>query len=192
MVATPQTKRYTAEEYLALEAEADTRSEFIDGEIVPMAGGTPEHNAIVSALNALLWFALRGKPYQVFTADQRVYLPAQDKYVYPDVVVVAEPIELSEGRKDTITNPLLIVEVLSDSTKDKDRGDKFVAYRTIPTFREYLLVDQYSVQVEHYVKQADNRWLLTEYNRKDAVIALASVPVELSLADVYENVALPE
>jgi Uma2 family endonuclease len=187
MTAT-QSKTYTAEEYLVLEVASQTRSEYRNGEIVPMTGGTPAHNKIISALNALLWFGLRGKPYSLFMTDQRLSIPAAKLYTYPDGMVMHNPVALHPGRKDTVTNPILIAEVLSDSTKDYDRNEKFAAYRTISTFQEYLLIDQYQPHVEQYVKQESNKWLLTEYSGKDAQVILSSIPVEIELADLYENV----
>ncbi|MEB3885783.1 Uma2 family endonuclease [Lyngbya sp. CCY1209] len=184
-----QSKTYTAEEYLALEVESDIRSEYRDGEIVPMTGGTPKHNKLSSALNALLWFALRGKPYTVFVTDQRLWIPNKNLYTYPDVMVTPEPVELMSGRKDTVINPILLAEVLSDSTKHYDRGDKFEAYRTIATFQEYLLIDQNRPHLEQYVKQAENQWLFTEYNGMEQTITLRSLDVEIALADLYEAIA---
>jgi Uma2 family endonuclease len=186
------TKTYTVDEYLALEAGADHRNEYRNGAILPMAGGTPIHNKLNSNLNALLWFGLKGKPYDLFIADQRLAIPASNLYTYPDVMVVPRPIELLPGRKDTVMNPIFIAEVLSDSTKAYDRDEKFAAYRTIPTFQEYLLINQYRVHVEHYVKQAVNQWLFTEYDGQEARMRLASVAVEIGLADLYENVEFGE
>lgn len=188
-VTATQSKTYTAEEYLALEVESDIRSEYRDGEIVPMTGGTPKHNKLSSALNALLWFALRGKPYTVFVTDQRLWIPNKNLYTYPDVMVTPEPVELMSGRKDTVINPILLAEVLSDSTKHYDRGDKFEAYRTIATFQEYLLIDQNRPHLEQYVKQAENQWLFTEYNGMEQTITLRSLDVEIALADLYEAIA---
>jgi Uma2 family endonuclease len=189
MTITPlPTKTYSPEEYLALEVESETRSEYRNGEIVEMTGGTPAHNKIVSALNAILWFGLRGKSYSIFVADQRVAFLESNLYSYPDVVVVADPLQLLEGRKDTVTNPLFIAEVLSDSTRAYDRGDKFGAYRAIDTFQEYLLIDQHQIHAEQFTKQSTNQWLFTEHSGKDARIALSSVGMEFALADLYENV----
>lgn len=187
-LASRQPKTYTPEEYLALEVESDIRHEYRQGEIVSMTGGTPEHNKIASALNALLWFALRGKPYSLFITDQRLWIPVMDLYTYPDGMVIAEPVELKPGRKDTVTNPLLIVEVLSDSTEKYDRGDKFEAYRTLPSLQEYWLIDQYRPHVEQYVKQSQHQWLFTEHSGLDAKVTLSSVSIELALADLYEGV----
>jgi Uma2 family endonuclease len=187
-LASSPAKIYTAEEYLALEVESDRRHEYRHGEIIPMTGGTPEHNKIASALNALLWFALRGKPYSLFITDQRLWIPAMDSYTYPDAMVIADPVDLKPGRKDTVTNPSLLAEVLSDSTEKYDRGDKFEAYRTLSSLREYLLIDQYRPHVEQYVKQSEHQWLFTEYSGLEARVQLASIPVELALKDLYEGV----
>jgi Uma2 family endonuclease len=187
VVTVSDPKTYTAEEYLALEVESVTRSEYRSGEIVPMTGGTPSHNKIISALNALLWFGLRKKPYSIFMTDQRLWIPDRNLYTYPDAMVIANPLQLQAGRKDTVTNPLLIAEVLSDSTQGYDRGDQFAAYRTIPTFQEYLLIDQTQPHIEHYVKQDSNQWLFTEHNGMESKISLVSVAVEIAAAELYEN-----
>ncbi|MFM7382596.1 MAG: Uma2 family endonuclease, partial [Microcystaceae cyanobacterium] len=131
-----QPKVYTPEEYLSLEINSDIRHEYRKGEMIPMTGGTPAHNQLVSALNALLWFGLRGKPYSVFMTDQRLWIPDRQLYTYPDGMVIKNPVVLQSGRKDTVTNPLLLAEVLSNSTKAYDRDEKFSAYRTLPTFQE--------------------------------------------------------
>jgi Uma2 family endonuclease len=183
-----EAKPYTAEEYLALEVESDTRHEYRNGEISPMTGGTPVHNQIAVVFNALLWIALRGKAYSVFSADQRLWIPDRNLYTYPDSMVLSRPIELQPGRKDTVTNPILIAEVLSDSTKAYDRDEKFAAYRTIATFQEYLLISQYEPHVEQYVKQSANQWLFTEHKGRDARVQLASIPVEIALTDLYDEI----
>lgn len=192
VVAVAQAKTYTVDEYLALEMASEVRSEYRDGEIWPMTGGTPTHNKLAGNLNALLWFGLRGQPYDLFIADQRLAIPQENLYTYPDVMVVPRPIELLSGRKDTVINPILIAEVLSDSTKAYDRAEKFAAYRTIPAFREYVLIEQSRVHVEHYVKQGVNQWLFTEYDGLAARLTLATVMVEIGLADLYEAVEFGE
>ncbi|OUC14083.1 MAG: hypothetical protein B0A82_13765 [Alkalinema sp. CACIAM 70d] len=184
----PPTKRYTAEEYLALEVESTSRNEFRNGEIVEMTGGTPAHNQIVSAFNALLWFALRGSSYRIFVTDQRLWIPTVNLYTYPDIMVITAPVELKPDRRDTVMNPILIAEVLSDSTAGYDRGDKFSHYRSIDTFQEYVLVNQDRPHVEHYVKQAENQWLFTEYNSLEDKLTLASISVEIALQDLYEAI----
>jgi Uma2 family endonuclease len=183
-------KIYTPDEYLAFEVNSDTRHEYINGEIIPMTGGTPEHNEIASILNAALRVSLKGKPYSIFIADQRLWILDRKLYTYPDVMVVTRPLERQQGRTDTITNPVMIAEVLSKSTKSYDRDEKFAAYRTIPTFREYLLIDQYKFQVEQYSKTESNKWVFTEYNDIDSQISLLSIPFEICLADLYESIEL--
>ena len=185
-----ETKAYTAEEYLAFELNSDERHDYIDGEIVLMTGGTPEHNEIVSILNAALRIALKGKSYSIFVADQRLWIPARNLYTYPDVMVTCRPLQRHSKRQDTITNPLLIAEVLSQSTKRYDRDEQFSAYRTIDTFQEYLLIDQYAMHVEQYEKTAAGKWLFSEYDGADACIAFSSIPLEMTLADLYDDVLL--
>ena len=126
---------YSPEEYLALETDAEYKSEYHNGQIVPMVGGTPNHNQIAGNLYASLNFALKGQPYRVFIGDMRLWIPQPRLYTYPDLMLVSGQLQFVEGRKDTITNPSLIVEVLSESTENYDRGEKFRLYRTIPTFQ---------------------------------------------------------
>jgi Uma2 family endonuclease len=185
-----QTKKriYTSEEYLELEIASETRNEYRNGEIIPMTGGTPNHNELSGNLMVTLKTVLKGKPYRVFIADQRLWIPAVNLHTYPDIMVVSKPIELQTGRKDTVTNPCFIAEVLSKSTQNYDRSEKFVAYRTIPSFGEYLLISQYSVRVEHHVKTAPDRWLLSEYTDPNTILTLSSFDLQLSIADLYENI----
>lgn len=181
-------KIFTPEEYLDFEVNSDIRHEYINGEIIQMTGGTPEHNEIASILNAALRFSLKGKPYSIFVADQRLWIPTRKLYTYPDVMVVPRPLERQQGRTDTITNPVMIAEVLSKSTKSYDRDEKFSAYRTIPTFQEYLLIDQYTAHVEQYSKTDSHKWIFTEYDDPESYISLSSIPFEIRLADIYESV----
>jgi Uma2 family endonuclease len=188
VVAVTETKTYTADEYLTLEIESDIRHEYHNGEIVQMTGGTPTHNELIRALIVVLSLGLRSQPYQVFVADQRLWIPDCNLYTYPDVMIVPRPVELKSGRKDTVTSPILIAEVLSDSTKAYDRDEKFAAYRSIPTFQEYLLIDQSRCHVEQFTKQGENQWLFTEYSDRETRMALTSIKVEIALAELYENV----
>lgn len=109
-------------------------------------------------------------------------------YTYPDVMVLDKPIQLQSGRTDTVINPCFIAEVLSKSTQNYDRGEKFVSYRTIESFREYLLIDQYKIQVEHYVKTAAHQWLLTIYSDLDTVVSFNVFDIQIKIADLYENI----
>lgn len=184
---------YSPHEYLELEVVSDIRNEYINGEIVPMTGGLPNHNQIAGNLYAAIHFALKRQPYRVFVTDQRLWIPDKKIYTYPDVMVVADPLILQEGRRDTITNPLIVAEVLSKSTRSYDSDEKFAAYRTISSFQEYLMLDQDKIQVKHYVKSENpgssrDRWIFTEYTEPDEIIPLASFSVEISLEDIYAKV----
>ncbi|HYX15403.1 MAG TPA: Uma2 family endonuclease [Nostoc sp.] len=188
MIAQPETKHYTVEEYLELEIASDIRNEYRDGEIIPMTGGTPNHNDIAGNLYILLKSALKGEDYRTFYADQRLWISSASLYTYPDVMVLLKPLELQTGRKDTVVNPCFIAEVLSKSTQNYDRGEKFVAYRTIPTFQEYLLIDQYRIHVEHHVKTAAHQWLFSEYDDPAITLSLNTFELQIQIAELYENI----
>ena len=188
MIAQSETKIYTPEEYLELEIVCETRNEYRNGEIIPMTGGTPDHNEIAGNLNASLKLALKGQPNRIFIADQRLWIPTINIYTYPDIMVLQKPIELQIGRKDTVINPVLIAEILSKSTQNYDRSEKFATYRTIPTFKEYLLVDQYRIHVEHYVKTGVNQWTFSEYDDPNITLSLNTLELQILIADLYENI----
>ncbi|MEG3437895.1 Uma2 family endonuclease [Pannus brasiliensis CCIBt3594] len=187
-----ENKIYSPEEYLEFEENSEERHEYIAGEIRLMTGGTPNHNKVAGNLYASLNFALKRQPYEVFMAELRLWIPEKRIHTYPDVMVISPPLEYAENRRDTVTDPLLIGEVLSRSTRNYDRGDKFIAYRTIPSFQEYILIDQYSPHVEHYRKTEPNQWIFTEYDGLDAVLSLSSVSLQIELADLYDKVNFGE
>ncbi|MBA3922639.1 MAG: Uma2 family endonuclease [Nostocaceae cyanobacterium] len=183
-----QQRYYTPEEYLELEVNSPERHEYIDGQIILMTGGTPNHNRIALNFSGALNFILKRQPYDVFITDQRLWIPNKRIHTYPDVMVIAGQLEFEPGRKDTIMNPVMIAEVLSKSTRSYNRDEKFAAYRSIPSFQEYLLIEQYTMHVEQYYKTDNNRWTFTEYNAGDKSISLNSVPFEIVLADIYDKV----
>ena len=179
---------YSPEEYLELEVASSERHEYIDGEIIPMTGGLPNHNQLALNITGALNFALRRQPYQVFVTDQRLWIPNARIHTYPDGMVMALPLTYAPNRRDTLENPVVIIEVLSKSTQDYDRGPKFLAYRTIPSFQEYILIDQYSHHVDQYVKQRAKQWLYSEYDAEDEIIQFKSLPFEISMVDLYDKV----
>ncbi|MBD1834505.1 Uma2 family endonuclease [Cyanobacteria bacterium FACHB-472] len=181
-------KVYTDEEYLDFEVNSEERHEYINGEIVLMTGGTPNHNQITGNFYAALNFALKRQPYRAFVTDQRLWIPRKRIYTYPDVMVVQGELQLQEGRRDTITNPLMIAEVLSASTRSYDKDAKFTAYRTIPSFQEYLLIDQYTMHIEQYFKTEQKRWTFTEYDDANEIVSLNSLSFQISLADIYDKI----
>ena len=143
-------KYISIEEYFAREDTAEHRSEYYRGDVFAMAGGTPNHNRITVNLSSLLNAQFRGGPCEAFSIDLRVQVAKDIHYTYPDVVVVCGELILAEGRSDIITNPVVIMEVLSESTRDYDRGTKFTAYRSMETLPDYILIDQDTVHIEYF------------------------------------------
>lgn len=182
-----QQRYYTPEEYLELEAAADYKSEYIDGQIIPMAGGTINHNQIALNLNTELNFTFKKQNYRVYMGDVRLWISEKRIYTYPDVMVIAGEPEFFNNRQDIILNPQVIIEVLSKSTQGYYRENKFASYRAISTFQEYLLIDQTRIYVEHFSKTGKKQWSLREYDEEDEAIAFATVPFEIALQDVYNK-----
>ena len=187
-----QPKSYlTPEQYLTLERTAACKSEYWRGEVFAMAGASPTHALIVSNIVAALHGQLRRRPCNVYSTDLRMKVQASGLYTYPDVIVVCGALQFDDGHQDTLLNPTLIVEVLSESTQDYDRGGKFAQYRKIFSFAEYVLVAQDECHVEHFVKQAHTGWLLSETNRLEDALTLSSIECHLPLSDIYEKVQFP-
>ncbi len=180
-------KVYTAPDvYLRQEREAEFKSEYLDGEIIPMAGASTNHNCIKENVSATIWLHLRGKGCRSYSSDQRVHVPTGSLYAYPDVVVVCGPNQYHNDVHDTLTNPLLIVEVLSPGTAGYDRGDKFVQYRHLSTFTEYLLIDSEKIRAEVFRKHEQGYWFIaSEADKPTETIELASIGLSLAMATVY-------
>ncbi|NCS43091.1 MAG: Uma2 family endonuclease [Microcystis aeruginosa G11-09] len=179
---------YSFAEYLQLEETAAYKNEYQDGEIVPMTGGTTDHNKIALNFAAYLKFALKGQKYNIFIGDLKLWIAQYRQATYPDVMLIeGEPIYYETG-KTTVTNPRLIVEVLSKSTQNYDQGDKFLYYRSLPEFQEYILISQSRPYVMQYNKTEENKWLLTEYEGENASLSLTSVNFALSFQEIYEGV----
>ena len=188
MVIAADTKIYTPEEYLALEVESDVRHEYLNGEIREMAGGTTNHNEIITNLCVALKPRLRKENYRLFTENVRVWIEKYRVYTYPDVMVIAdEPIYHGKGTT-TVINPCLIMEVASKSTKNYDQGDKFDYYRGLSSLQEYILVEQSRIHVLQHTKTNDNQWLLTEYEEDSQEFSLSILPLSLALNEIYEGV----
>lgn len=181
-------RSYTPEEYFAIEERAEYRSEYIDGEIFAMAGGTANHNRIVRDVVIALNSELEDKGCEAFMNDLRVQLQKNRRYAYTDVVIVCGEPEFVKNRQDTITNPIIIIEVLSDSTKDYDRGSKFAAYREIQTLREYILIEQDRVHIESFVKEEDGTWRLRDYNDITGNIPFVSLDIAIPIQTIYRRV----
>lgn len=173
-------------EYLTAERTRGEKHVLWAGELFAMAGGTPAHNALVANAAAELRALTRRGPCRVFASDQRVYLSQRGGFVYPDVTVVCGPLGFYDDTRDVLTNPTLVVEVLSEGTEVFDRGEKAAAYRATPSLKEYLFVSQTERHVEHYMRRADG-WLLREY-RGDAGVLLPALDGALSLEELYLKV----
>jgi Uma2 family endonuclease len=180
----------SAAEYLALERASEEKHEFFDGEIVAMTGASENHNLIVSNLVRELGVQLKNRGGKVYPSDMRVSIPAENRYVYPDVTVVTTESHFEDDRRDTLLNPQVVIEVLSDSTEAYDRGDKFSSYRTLPSVLDYVLVLQDRAQVEHFVRHQGEDWLLKTHRGLDAMFDLPAIGCRLALRDIYLNVPL--
>ena len=180
-------RRVSLEDYLAAERQAETKNEYLNGEVFAMSGASREHNLIVWNLSAALHAQLRGRGCEAYVGDMRVHIPATGLYTYPDVAVVCGEPRFEDGELDTLLNPTLLVEVLSPSTEGYDRGKKAAHYRTLDSLREYLLVSQ-ELRVELFTRQEDGHWLLSEASRLEETVTLGSIGCTLRLADVYERI----
>lgn len=180
------------EEYLARERRADFRSEFYRGEMFAMAGARWEHTLVKDNLAREAGNRLKGGPCQVVTSDLRVKVNATGLYTYPDLVVVCDEPQFDDQVRDTLLNPRVIVEVLSDSTEKYDRGTKFAHYRQLPSVQEYVLIAQDRPLVERYVRQADDTWLLTVFSDLTGSFDFGSTAAPIPLAEIYRGVKFPE
>jgi Uma2 family endonuclease len=188
-MSSASTRRCTASEYLAFEREAETRHEFIDGQIVEMSGGSARHATICDNLLTSSQARLRGTGCRAYSASLRVRIGATGNYTYPDLSIVCGEARLEDDREDTLLNPRAIVEVLSPSTERHDRVWKFRNYQLIPTFEEYLLVSQDEPRIERFLRQGDIGWLMTQVIGLEQTVRVESVGCELPLAEIYEQVA---
>ena len=185
-MASDSKRQYTLEEYLALERDSEVKYEFWNGEIYAMSGGSLAHDQIMGNVYDALRGQLRGKDCRIFTNNMQIKVPAAPPYRYADGSVVCGKVEVERfNGNDLLMNPVLICEVLSPTTEAFDRGDEFTYYKSIPTFREYLLVAQHRAHVTHYLKQADGMWSYEEANDLAAVIQLPAIDCTLALSAVY-------
>lgn len=183
--------KISVEEYIQLERESDTRYEYHDGDIYALAGGTLNHGKLCGNIYAELRSKLKeaGADCKAFTGEIKLCIEKKNAYVYPDSMVVCGAIETSNDDENSVTNPVLIVEVLSKSTADYDRGDKFYLYRQLPALQEYVLIEQDKPVVEiYYKKEHSDLWRITRYEGLDKTISLRSLQVEISMSDLYFDI----
>ncbi|GAB4041103.1 Uma2 family endonuclease [Spirosoma jeollabukense] len=183
-------KKYTLDEYLTRETRSLHKHEFYNGKIVRMAGAKARHNQIAANLTGALKYTLRPLPrkYIVYNSDQKIYIESENVGVYPDALVVCEEPQFWHGREDLIVNPLLVIEVLSRSTASFDKSGKFLLYEQLPSFQEYVLVEQNYPRVESWYRLTEHSWDKAVQSEVDGSIVLRSVGISIPLAEVYEHV----
>jgi Uma2 family endonuclease len=181
---------YTIEEYFAFEETALEKHEFINGKIIPMPGGTVSHNIIALNIGAALKYALKkhSKKYFVMGSDMKISIPQKKQVRYPDAVVICEKIETLDGRKDTIVNPLAIIEVLSNSTREFDKRGKFELYQRIPSLKEYILIEQDSPEVSTFFREEKDLWRTQETTDISVKVKLRSLDIEIDMEDIYDGI----
>src|SRR5271165_1282871 len=189
MASSPITK-VTEEEYLALDRAGEVRSEFLDGEMWAMSGGSRWHARLQGNVYAVIHNALDGGDCQAFTSDFRVGVKSGGMYAYPDVTVVCGELLLADSHQDVLLNPVVIVEVLSPSTEKYDRGVKFQYYRTIESLRDYILVAQDRVRVEQFTRGETSTWTFRDYQSVEDELKIESIGVRASLGRIYNRVEL--
>lgn len=188
MVVQLAEKTYTIAEYLEIETQGEFRHEFINGEMIAMAGGTTNHNEIITNLCLLLKPSLRQHKRKVYTENVRLWIPEYSIFTYPDVMIMAgEPIYYGDN-KTTVTNPIALIEVLSNSTKDYDLGRKFEYYRSLESLEEYVLIEPEKTLIMIYRRDNQKKWLLDILDTFTDILRLESVTVEMPLFDIYQGV----
>ncbi|RPD46588.1 MULTISPECIES: Uma2 family endonuclease [Chitinophagaceae] len=189
MSAVPATKYITVEAYLLQEETASEKHEYFGGEVFAMSGGSINHNTIsvnmIGEINAFL----KGKNCQVFNSDQKIHIESNGLFTYPDISIVCDGIKRFENRNDVITNPSVIIEVLSPSTSGYDRGQKFKLYRDIPSLKEYILISSTEMLVEQYSKQSEHIWSFRETKDSSASLQIETIGFSCPLDEVFRNVA---
>lgn len=189
-MTTVQTELLTPAEYLEIERHSEIKHEYIDGRMYAMSGASRHHVTIMVNIATSLKLQMRGRDCRVYTSDMRVKISSSGRYTYPGVAAVCGEGRFEDAEVDTLLNPTAIVEVLSKTTEIYDRGEKFDHYRTIASLREYVLVAQTSMRVEHYVLR-DGQWVFSALTAAEERLSLPSIGCEISLADIYENVEFP-
>lgn len=188
MAVTDQKRKYTPEEYLALERKAAYKSEFFKGEIFAMSGATRQHNVISVNFLVLLAQKLKGKTCRPYGSDMRIHVPLNSLYTYPDISVVCGKEEFLDNEFDTLLNPVFICEVLSRTTADYDTGGKFTLYRSVESLKEYWVVSSLEYRLQKFVRQPNNNWLLSETINVNDVVLLESLSIEVPLKEIYFDV----
>lgn len=182
-----QKKPYSIQEYLEMEKQALGKHEYYNGEIFAMSGASARHNIIATNIIIALGIALKGKSCRPYGSDMRIHIPENSLFTYPDISVICGEVITSKEDEDTATLPTVIIEILSPSTKNYDRGEKFMLYRTIPVLKDYILIDSESIHTEHFAINKEGLWQLKEYDKPEEKIIIEVLNVQLLLEDMYEG-----
>ena len=188
----PKYNYVSPEQYLEMERASEKKHDYYQGEVLAMSGASLEHNIIVKNINTHVLPFLKGKTCDMFGSDLRIHIPENTLYTYPDFSIICGKPEKAGNDKDSIINPSAIIEVLSKSTEDYDRGGKFHLYRTIKTLKEYILIDSLHICVEIYTRQSDNSWVLKDYTTITESFTISTIGLSLSLKDIYDDVNFDE
>jgi Uma2 family endonuclease len=188
----PKYNYISPEQYLEMERAAETKHEYYNGEVFAMSGASLPHNFVCHNVYGSLIIFLKGKNCKPFGSDLRIHIPENTLYTYPDISIICGKPETADSFRDSIINPSIIIEILSKSTKDYDRGTKFFLYRSIQTLKEYILIDSTSVSIEIYNRQVDNSWILKEFKQPADSFVISTIGLSLFLKDVYEDVIFEE
>lgn len=188
MAVPAKKKSISISEYFEMEEKSDIRHEYYKGEIFAFAGASINHGRIIGNINSKFLQKLANKNCESFSSDLKVRIEEVDLFTYPDILVICDKPEFYKDRDDTVLNPVLIIEVLSGSTKNYDRGEKFEFYRTVKSLQDYILVDQRRVHVEHFVRSAENKWVLTETSDINSSLEISNLKLEVSLEEIYDRV----
>lgn len=176
------------QDYLAMELEATEKHEYFKGEVYAISGASKEHNIIVKNINTLVLPFLKGKDCNMFGSNLRIHIPENSLYTYPDFSIICGPLLTADEQKDSFINPSVLIEVLSRSTRDYDRGSKFMLYRQIPDLKEYITIDSLSLSVEVWKRNPDNSWVLHEFRLSSDRFTISTIGFTLQLSDIYEDV----
>lgn len=187
-MAQPAAKYVSEKEYLSFERDALDKHEYYKGEIFLMPGASFKHNLIESNLRGVLHNFLKGKTCREFGSNLRVHIPENTLYTYPDILMLCDEPDFVDDEFDTITNPSILIEILSPSTANYDRGAKFELYRDIATLKEYMLIDSKTIHIVVYARNIDNTWTLSETKDLNDNVQLPSIDFTLKVADIYEGI----
>ncbi|HEV7783627.1 MAG TPA: Uma2 family endonuclease [Chitinophagaceae bacterium] len=180
------------EDYLAIERASEEKHEYFKGEVFAMSGASREHNIISKNLNTVVLPFLAGKDCNMFGSDLRIHIPENSLFTYPDFLIICGDWITTDNEKDTVTNPSVIVEILSRTTRDYDRGTKFNLYRSIKMLKEYILIDSLNVSVEIFTRQNNDKWVLSECKYRSESFMISTIGMTIRLSDVYEGILLDE